>query len=206
MIRSYQKDDIDIDMLFWPLSTIRLKGYSIEKLVSLANQFLTHWQSYSNEPLNIRAHTNDEPHHTITPITRKKGSLFELDLVLRDNQTSEKHPLGIFHPHEDKWHIKKENIGLIEAMGLAILPKRLIKELDEVKAYLTDQKPLSEQARIHQSWIDQIEDHLDLNQLDESLRQAVGQVFEKVLEDCGVFKLNQEGSEAFDAFIKEVLT
>ncbi len=204
-LQSYVYDDIRVDMLNWPLSTIRLCSNDQLKLVSLAHKFLTHWLSYDNDSLNIKSHTNQERHHTITPIARKRDGYYELDLVLRDNQTSEEHPLGIFHPHADKWHIKKENIGLIEAMGLAILPKRLISELNEVKDYITFQKPLSQQASIHQAWIDTIKDTLDLNHLDDELHQAIGHVFEHVLIDCGVFKLDQIGIQAFDQFIKGVL-
>ncbi len=203
---TYHYGKIEIDMLHWPLSTIRLKGKDKEAMVQLADHFLKAWQSYNNESLNIKAYTQDIRHHTMTPIARKTATHYELDLVLRDNQTSDAYPLGIFHPHQDKWHIKKENIGLIEAMGLAILPKRLVSELEAVKAYITHNKPLTKQAMIHKEWIDTIKDTLDLTHLDDSLQKAVGYVFEQVLVDCGVFKLQPKGIEAFDTFIKEVLS
>lgn len=206
VIKAYQQDDVTIELIKWPLSTIRLRSNDQLKLISKADHVLKHWKAYNNNTLNIKAFTDNERHHTITPIARKLNDEYELDLVLRDNHRSDKHPLGIFHPHEDKWHIKKENIGLIEAMGLAILPKRLVSELDEVKRYVKDGIQLSEKASIHQPWIESIKDKLDLKNLDESLHQAVGHVFEQVLVDCGVFKLNEQGIKAFDAFILEVLS
>lgn len=206
VIRTYHTVDVDIKMMKWPLSTIRLTAKDKEALITLADTCLAVWKNYSNKDLDIIAYTDNERHHTITPIARKQHDYYELDLVLRDNRTSKEHPLGIFHPHRDKWHIKKENIGLIEAIGLAILPKRLMSELADVKAYLTSNKPLSKEAAIHQPWIEKITHTLDMHHLDESLNQAVGRVFEEVLEDCGVFKLNQSGITAFDAFIQEVLS
>ena len=205
VLKTYHEDDVDIDMMQWPLSTIRLKAKNMQKLVELATQYLHRWQHYTNESLNLRAYTNQEPHHTITPIARKTSRGYELDLILRDNQTSIEHPLGIFHPHADKWHIKKENIGLIEAMGLAILPSRLLQAMADIKTYITKHTPLSDSASIHQAWIDSIKDHLDMNNLDRALHDAIGHVFEEVLVDCGVFKLDSQGIEAFDTFIKEVI-
>lgn len=206
VLKSYQKNDVTIELLQWPLSTIRLSSSSEKSLVHLAQQFLNHWQNYDNLALNIKSHTEQTPHHTITPIARKKQDTYELDLVLRDNRTTDEFPLGIFHPHQDKWHIKKENIGLIEAMGLAVLPKRLVEELKEVKAYILKQTPLSHQSSIHQTWIDQIKDTLNMKHLDDALNQAVGFVFEQVLVDCGVFKLDNQGLAAFKQFITEVLS
>ena len=120
----------------WPLSTIRLQSDDIQTLVDAADYVLTTWKGYSDEEAAIVAFSGDTPHNTITPIARMRDGLFELDLVLRNNRTTDEHPLGIFHPHEDVHHIKKENIGLIEVMGLAVLPARLKDELEEIKKYL----------------------------------------------------------------------
>ncbi len=206
VIKSYTYHDLTVEMIHWPLSTIRIRGHHPEKIVQLADRFLKQWLTYNHDALNIKAYTHDERHHTMTSIARKRDEIYELDLVLRDNHTSKEHPLGIFHPHADKWHIKKENIGLIEAMGLAILPKRLMSELTEIKAYITDHKPLNKASMIHQNWIDEIKDTIDINHIDQAINEAVGQVFEQVLIDCGVFKLNNEGKDAFDTFIKAVLS
>ncbi|MBE7018688.1 MAG: UDP-glucose--hexose-1-phosphate uridylyltransferase [Ruminococcaceae bacterium] len=154
----------------WALSTIRLVGDSIEELCDLGDKILTTWRGYSDESCEILAHT-DAPHNTITPIARYRDGHFELDLILRNNRTTEEHPLGIFHPHSEYHHIKKENIGLIEAMGLAVLPARLKNELGE----LTDSK-----------------------------KEEVGQIFAKILENCGVFKNTEAGNDGMKKFVAAV--
>lgn len=187
----------------WPLSVIRLQGKNKKDLIEASNMIFKEWQSYSDKELQIIAQTEDGmSHHTITPIARRKDDLFELDLVLRDNNVSEEFPDGIFHPHPDVQHIKKENIGLIEVMGLAVLPPRLEKELKEVKKYV-----LSEENAIadyHVKWADQVkaDNQITHENVTQVLQKEVGAVFARVLEDAGVFKRDVEGQEGFTRFIK----
>ena len=148
------------------------------------------------------AESDGQPHHTITPIARRKDGKFELDLVLRDNQTSEEHPDGIYHPHKDVQHIKKENIGLIEVMGLAILPPRLKTELKDVEDYLLGQG--NQVAPIHQEWADELKaqnPNVTAGEVTEVVRQSVADIFARVLEDAGVYKTNSEGLDQFKAFV-----
>lgn len=184
----------------WPLSVIRLEGAQPAELEELATQILTKWRNYSDETVDILAFSDDVPHNTITPIARRNGELFVLDLVLRNNRTTAAFPDGIFHPHPDVQHIKKENIGLIEVMGLAILPPRLKDELAEVEQYLLGETDTVNP--IHQTWADQITLPTGKTSaaVHEAVQQAVGQVFQRVLEDAGVFKLNQTGLAAFRRF------
>lgn len=187
----------------WPLSVIRLQGKNQKDLIEASNMIFKEWQSYSDKELQIIAQTEDGmSHHTITPIARRKDDLFELDLVLRDNNVSEEFPDGIFHPHPDVQHIKKENIGLIEVMGLAVLPPRLEKELEEVEKYV-----LSEENAIadyHVKWADQVkaDNQITHENVTQVLQKEVGAVFARVLEDAGVFKRDVEGQEGFTRFIK----
>lgn len=187
----------------WPLSVIRLQGKNQKDLIEASNMIFKKWQSYSDKELQIIAQTEDgTSHHTITPIARRKDALFELDLVLRDNNVSEEFPDGIFHPHPDVQHIKKENIGLIEVMGLAVLPPRLEKELKEVEKYV-----LSEENAIadyHVKWADQVkaDNQITHENVTQVLQKEVGAVFARVLEDAGVFKRDVEGQEGFTRFIK----
>ena len=163
-----------------------------------------HWLEYSDESLEIRAYTNGERHNTITPIARRREEAFELDLVLRNNRTNDHYPDGIFHPHQDVQHIKKENIGLIEVMGLAILPPRLLKEVEAVKAYLKAEIPLEQVPSIHQAWAQSLKEsvlHEDQSQLDDLIQDAIGQKFQRVLEDAGVFKMDQAGQAGFQRFM-----
>lgn len=189
----------------WPMSVIRLRGTDQEALVALATKILDKWRSYSDDSVQIKAETDGQPHHTITPIARFKDGQFELDLVLRDNQTSAEFPDGIYHPHPDVQHIKKENIGLIEVMGLAILPPRLKQELAEVEAYLLGQ--VSQVAPYHQVWADQLKTahpDVDPEAVTTVVQEAIGKVFQRVLEDAGVFKQDQAGQAAFDRFVEAV--
>ncbi|EOH97332.1 galactose-1-phosphate uridylyltransferase [Enterococcus moraviensis ATCC BAA-383] len=186
----------------WPMSVIRLQSPNSEDIVEAAALILDKWQEYSDEKVSIRAFSADgTPHHTITPIARRKGKLFELDLVLRDNNVSEEHPDGIFHPHKDVQHIKKENIGLIEVMGLAVLPPRLKNELHEVKSYVLEQE--NHIAEHHKKWADQMKERYDFNDENakEIIQKEVGQIFAKVLADAGVYKRTPEGQAAFKRFI-----
>ncbi len=190
----------------WPMSVIRLQSPDKELLIEAADTVLEKWRQYSDESVSIRAFSTDgTPHHTITPIARKRDDYFELDLVLRDNNVSEEHPDGIFHPHRDIQHIKKENIGLIEVMGLAVLPPRLKPELAEVESYLLGKE--NEMAEYHRAWAEQLKkEHPDLTEenVTEVVQQAVGHVFARVLEDAGVFKRDEKGQEAFLRFAENL--
>lgn len=188
-------------LLKWPLSVVRLVSSNINQLVDMAEYILNQWRQYHNEQLNIIAYTNEVSHHTITPIARFRNGQYELDLVLRDNNVSEQYPDGVFHPHPDVQHIKKENIGLIEVMGLAILPPRLKRELEEIKQYLLGDTSVRI-ATYHQDWVNELSKlEFDSHTIDQLLHEAVGKKFERVLEDAGVFKQTTEGLEQFKNFI-----
>ena len=164
------------------------------------------WRAYSDESVGILAESDGEPHNTVTPIARRKGEAYELDLVLRNNRTSEEHPLGIFHPHAEVHHIKKENIGLIEVMGLAILPPRLVPELAAVREHLLDGTSLEDDplSASHAAWARELaarHPELDEKNADSILRDEVGAVFGHVLEDAGVFKWDEAGREAMGRFV-----
>ncbi|MCT4398506.1 UDP-glucose--hexose-1-phosphate uridylyltransferase [Pediococcus ethanolidurans] len=188
----------------WPMSVIRLKSGSESALVSAATKILKVWQNYDDPKRDIRHETNGEKHHTITPIVRQRAGRFEMDLVLRDNQTSKQYPDGIFHPHQDVQHIKKENIGLIEVMGRAILPARLKAELLEVQRYLLKQS--NEMKPYHKKWADQLQEKYQFtaDNVQEIVDQEVGRVFLRVLEDAGVFKQTTDGQTGFMKFIHKV--
>ena len=190
----------------WPMSVIRLTSDSKEDLTELADKILLAWRQYSDPSVQVLAESNGTPHHTITPIARKRDGQFEVDLVLRDNQTSPEHPDGIYHPHKDVQHIKKENIGLIEVMGLAILPPRLKEEVEQVATYLVGEDVLV--ADYHQEWADELkESHPDLTDKDQALnivQESVGKIFARVLEDAGVYKQTEEGQAAFMRFVEQV--
>lgn len=190
----------------WPMSVIRLTSDSKDELTNLADKILLAWRQYSDPSVQVLAESNGTPHHTITPIARKRDGQFELDLVLRDNQTSPEHPDGIYHPHKDVQHIKKENIGLIEVMGLAILPPRLKEEVEQVAAYLVG-KDISV-SDYHQEWADELnESHPGLTDKDQALnivQESVGKIFARVLEDAGVYKQTEEGQAAFMRFVEQV--
>ena len=190
----------------WPMSVIRLTSDSKEDLTELADKILLAWRQYSDPSVQVLAESNGTPHHTITPIARKRDGQFELDLVLRDNQTSPEHPDGIYHPHKDVQHIKKENIGLIEVMGLAILPPRLKEEVEQVAAYLVGEDVSV--ADYHQEWADELkESHpglTDKYQALEIVQESVGKIFARVLEDAGVYKQTEEGQAAFMRFVEQV--
>ncbi len=188
----------------WPMSVIRMAGQDKDTLVRAAMHIHEAWKGYSDPGADILCETNGTPHNTVTPIARRKGNHFELDVVLRNNRTSLEHPLGIFHPHEDVQHIKKENIGLIEVMGLAVLPARLVGELGEVEKFLLGLP--SEVADYHRPWAEEMKARYQ-NALSEAnvhdvVQQEVGHKFERVLEDAGVFKRDEKGRAAFARFIK----
>lgn len=192
--------------LKWPMSVIRLCGENKEELVNACDFILEKWKNYSDANADILAYTGDTRHNTITPIARRRNGKYEVDLVLRNNRTSDEHPLGIFHPHADVHHIKKENIGLIEVMGLAVLPARLKTELAEVEKYLLDE-PNQIEAR-HLPWADELKNQykhvVSSQKVKEIVQKEVGFKFLRVLEDAGVFKRNEKGQKAFDKFISEL--
>ncbi|MGL5675795.1 MAG: UDP-glucose--hexose-1-phosphate uridylyltransferase [Cellulosilyticaceae bacterium] len=188
-------------VLNWPLSTIELRSTSTEDLAKCSHEVLELWKNFSDAKNDILAFSDDIPHNTITPICKRDGDDYVMRLVLRNNRTSTEHPLGIFHPHADVHHIKKENIGLIEVMGLAILPGRLLTELEEIKAFIVGSTDTV--ATYHEEWATQLKAtyHSALD-LDTYVMQAVGDKFTRVLEDAGVYKLTAEGIDGFKNFIK----
>ena len=199
-------ESVKAGIVQWPMSVIRLTSDSKDDLTNLAEKILLSWRQYSDPSVQVLAESNGTPHHTITPIARKRDGQFELDLVLRDNQTSPEHPDGIYHPHKDVQHIKKENIGLIEVMGLAILPPRLKEEVEQVAAYLVGEDVSV--ADYHQEWADELkESHPGLTgkvQALEIVQESVGKIFARVLEDAGVYKQTEEGQAAFMRFVEQV--
>jgi len=199
-------EQVKAGIVKWPMSVLRLTSDSKEDLINLADKILQEWRQYSDPEVQILAETDGTPHHTITPIARKRDGQFELDLVLRDNQTSPEHPDGIYHPHKDVQHIKKENIGLIEVMGLAILPPRLKAEVEQVASYLVGDDEAV--ASYHQEWADQLKDqHPDLADKEKALeivKDSVGAIFARVLEDAGVYKQTEQGQVAFMRFVEQV--
>ena len=194
---------VSVGIVNWPMSVLRLHSDDKAQLIALADHILTAWRGYSDPAVQVLAVSDGQPHHTITPIARIRDGHYELDLVLRDNQTSPEHPDGIYHPHADVQHIKKENIGLIEVMGLAILPPRLKEELKQVQDYLLGRE--NTVATYHQPWADDLKaTHPAITEEAEAealVRESVGQIFARVLEDAGVYKRTAEGQAAFRRFV-----
>ena len=199
-------EDVKAGIVHWPLSVIRIQSKDEKRLIDLADHILKKWRGYTDEEAYIFAETEGEPHNTITPIARKKGDMYELDLTLRNNITTEECPLGLYHPHNEYHHIKKENIGLIEVMGLAVLPSRLKAEMEHLSQCLIKGEDIvsKEDLKKHAAWVEEIKGkHTDINEgnVMDILKEEIGQVFVKVLEDAGVYKYNEEGRKAFDRFI-----
>lgn len=196
--------DVTAGIVKWPMSVIRLRSKNKERLVELGEKIRLAWRDYSDESVDVVAYTGDTPHHTVTPIARKRDGQFELDIVLRDNHTTAEFPDGVYHPHADVQHIKKENIGLIEVMGLAILPPRLKNELLEVEKYLLNQ--YNEIAAYQKDWADEIKKRSDIttDNVHGIVQEEVGHVFVRVLEDAGVYKRDEKGREAFMRFVNSV--
>ena len=200
-------DDIQCGIVKWPMSVLRLRGADKERIADLAEIVLNAWKDYSDPDFQIIAHTDDTPHHTITPIARFRDNAYELDLVLRDNHTTPDHPLGLFHPHSELHHIKKENIGLIEVMGRAILPARLKKELELTEQWIRDGMPETMPAEIEKhadwvrSWIDNYIKDADWHLV---LLEEVGKVFLKVLMHCGVYPCTDAGIAGFCKFLSTI--
>lgn len=199
-------EDVTVGIVKWPMSVLRLRCADDKRLVDLADKVLAAWRGYSDEACDILAESNGEPHNTITPIARRRGSEFELDLVLRNNRTTDEHPLGIFHPHAELHHIKKENIGLIEVMGLAVLPARLKDELAALAEYVVKGYPLTGDLSKHADWIAKLKTKHTFTAEDalEILEQEVGAVFATVLEHAGVYKCDEAGRAGFVRFVESV--
>ena len=202
-------DGVKAGIVKWPLSTIRLQSLDREALVELADRILTAWRGYTDESAFIFAETEGVPHNTITPIARRRGELYELDLVLRNNITTEEHPLGVYHPHAELHHIKKENIGLIEVMGLAVLPPRLKPELEALAANILAGRDLTADplTASHADWAYDFLKHYDdvnADNVTEIIRAEVGKVFAKVLEHAGVYERSENGKKAFLRFVESV--
>ncbi len=201
-------EDVYAGIVNWPMSVIRLSGKSTERIVDLADRILLSWRKYTDKEAFIFAETDGVPHNTITPIARKRGENFELDLVLRNNITTEEHPLGVYHPHANLHHIKKENIGLIEVMGLAVLPARLKDEMAALKAALLSGADIraDEALAKHADWADELKEKYTFTEenTDGILKKEIGAVFCKVLSDAGVYKRTKEGEEALMRFISQV--
>ena len=200
---------VEAGIVKWPMSVIRTRCRDTEPLIDLADKILKAWRGYTDEAAFIFAETDGEPHNTITPIARKNGDMYELDLVLRNNITTEEFPLGVYHPHQELHHIKKENIGLIEVMGLAVLPSRLKEELNLLAEYMVEGKDIrgNEMLEKHADWVDEFTkryDDINKDNVLDILKREVGVVFGKVLEDAGVYKCTEEGRMAFMRFIDSV--
>ena len=202
-------EDVECGIVKWPLSVLRIRHKDEQRLIALATHVLNVWRGYTDEDAFIFAETDGEPHNTITPIARKCNDVYELDLTLRNNITTKEHPLGVYHPHAEYHNIKKENIGLIEVMGLAVLPARLKEEMELLGEYLVEGKDIASNEVIakHADWADQFKHKYDLfttENVTGILQDEIGQTFVKVLEDAGVYKCTPEGREAFLKFIKSL--
>lgn len=202
-------EDVEAGIVKWPMSVIRLRCANHKRLTQLSSKILASWRAYTDEAAFVFAKTDGVPHNTITPIARKKGDSFEIDLVLRNNITTDEHPMGVYHPHKQYHHIKKENIGLIEVMGLAILPSRLVSELEAVKNAILNNDDLraSELTASHADWVEEfLPTHPEFNADNamDIIKEETGKVFLHVLEDAGVYKCTPEGRETFMRFLESV--
>ena len=212
---SEEYPEVSVGIVKWPMSVIRLRSADKEKLIAFADKILNTWRDYDDADSLIFSHTEGAAHNTITPIARMRSNdLYEIDLVLRNNRATEEHPMGLFHPHEELHHIKKENIGLIEVMGLAVLPARLKGELESMKPFLCAREydGLPESLAKHDAWLRELrasygaaEGSIDEAHAETILRDEVGKVFARVLEDAGVYKRTPDGQAAFDRFVRSVL-
>ena len=198
-------EDVKAGIVKWPLSVIRLSCMDEKRIIDLADHILKAWRGYTDEEAYVFAETDGEPHNTITPIARKRGDMYELDLALRNNITTPECPFGLYHPHNELHHIKKENIGLIEVMGLAVLPSRLKEEMEILSDYIVDGKDIRSNEKIekHADWVDEFRPKypvINTENVDAVIKEEIGIVFKKVLEDAGVFKRDAKGQAAFDRF------
>ncbi len=199
--------EVDVELVDWPMSVIRLRADKQGILIDLAELILEKWKEYSNPELDIISSTNDESHNTITPIARRRGNLYELDLVLRNNRTNDTYPSGIFHPHPDVQHIKKENIGLIEVLGLAILPPRLVGAINQIKTYLLGEQALTCVESIHQTWALSLKEKFASSDktIDIFMQHELGLVYQEILEHAGVFKRDAQGEAGFKCFMDSLI-
>ncbi|MDO4330880.1 MAG: galactose-1-phosphate uridylyltransferase, partial [Lachnospiraceae bacterium] len=202
-------EDVEAGIVYWPMSVLRLRGTDSDRLIELADIVLKAWRGYTDEAAFVFAETDGEPHNTITPIARKNGDMFELDLVLRNNITTEEFPLGVYHPHQELHHIKKENIGLIEVMGLAVLPSRLKKELADLGDAIVAGRDIraDEALAKHADWVEEFlprYENVTAENVMGILQEEVGHVFARVLEDAGVYKCDEQGREGFGRFLGSV--
>ena len=199
-------EDVDAGVVAWPMSVLRIRCKDENRLVELADAILKKWRNYSDEAAGIFAETEKEPHNTITPIARKREGLYELDLVLRNNLTTKEHPHGVYHPHAELHHIKKENIGLIEVMGLAVLPARLKEEMELLSEYILEGKDLHNHELLekHADWVEEFlpsYPEISKENIDMIIKEEIGKVFLQVLEHAGVYKRTPQGQEEFNRFI-----
>ena len=203
-------EQVEAGIVKWPMSVLRLRSGDREALIDLGDKILQSWRGYSDESAGVLAYSGDTPHNTITPIARRRGEDYELDLVLRNNRTTEEHPLGLFHPHAQYHHIKKENIGLIEVMGLAILPPRLLAETELLEQALKEPEKAREilarpEMEKHQAWYQELKAAgAGEGDTRRKIQESIGQVFGKILGNAGVFKDTEEGREAFRRFCAQV--
>ena len=201
-------DDVEAGIVKWPMSVIRLRSTNRQNLVTLADKIIQTWRGYSDPDAFIFAHTDGEPHNTVTPIARMRDGKFELDLVLRNNITTEEHPLGVYHPHADLHNIKKENIGLIEVMGLAVLPARLKDEIALMCQFIAEGRDFAENEQIakHKAWFERFRENYTFTEenAEEILRTEIGRTFQRVLEDAGVYPRTEGGQLAFLRFIATI--
>jgi len=202
-------DDVEAGIVKWPMSVIRLRSENTDRIIELARKILAKWRAYTDEAAFIFAETDGEPHNTITPIARKNGDKFELDLVLRNNITTPEHPMGVYHPHKELHNIKKENIGLIEVMGLAVLPARLKNEMAQLETAILSGADLRKDETLakHADWVDGFKakyDSITKDNVEKIIKDEIGLVFSKVLEHAGVYKRDAEGKEAFLRFVNSV--
>lgn len=201
--------DMEAGIVRWPMSVLRLRSKDSDQLIEAADRILTAWRGYTDEAAFVFAETEGEPHNTITPIARMNGGLYELDLVLRNNITTEEFPMGVYHPHQELHHIKKENIGLIEVMGLAVLPSRLKEELSGLASCITEGKAIRAEKELekHADWVESFlpkYPSVTKDNVEDILKEEVGIVFERVLEDAGVYKCTEEGRAGFECFLRSV--
>ncbi len=204
-------EDVDAGIVAWPMSVIRLCGDDCNRIIELADKLLDLWRDYTDEEAYILSNTEGEPHNTITPIARMRHGRYELDLVLRNNITTKEHPMGLYHPWEEYHNIKKENIGLIEVMGLAVLPARLLEEMNELKVAILNGEDISSNEKIskHDVWVSTFigkYENIDKDNIEEILQNEIGYTFEKILECAGVYKRDEAGKNAFLRFVQHVNT
>lgn len=202
-------EDVETGIVYWPMSVLRTRSGNPDRLIELGEKVLAAWRDYTDEAAFVFARTDGEPHNTITPIARRNGEMYELDLVLRNNITTEKFPLGVYHPHKELHHIKKENIGLIEVMGLAVLPSRLKDELALLGDYIVEDRDIRSCGELekHAAWVEAFlpkYEAVTKENVEEILKNEVGLVFERVLEDAGVYKCTEEGRAAFARFLNAI--